>query len=165
MTTPALAQDATTTLNRAQSSPGDSQTIQQQVQNNLQQAGFTDIQIVPSSFLVRAKDKAGNPVMMVISPDSVTAVTEINAPTGIAPSAQGNSAGGAVNVPPGNSGAGIAGQPGNKSGPSANSSAGTTGSAGNAPAQLSTQDASKVPGLPGSKSGPSVSPPSASAPK
>lgn len=160
MTTSALAQDTSTTLNRAPS-PGDTQTIQQQVQNNLQQAGFTDIRIMPSSFLVRAKDKAGNAVMMVISPDSVTAVTEITAPTGIAPSAQG----GGVNVPPGSSGAGIAGQPGNKSGPSANSSAGTTGSAGNAAAQSPTQDASKVPGLPGGKSGPSVRPPSASAPK
>jgi hypothetical protein len=100
--TPALAQDATTTPNRAQSSPRDSQTIQQQVQTNLQQAGFTDIQTMPSSFLVRAKDKAGNPVMMVISPDSVTAVTEITAPAG---------------VPPGNSGAGIAGQPGQQEWP------------------------------------------------
>ena len=44
---------------------------------------------------------------------------------------------------------------------SVNSSAGTTGSAGNAPAQSPTQDASKVPGLPGGKSGPSVRPPSA----
>ena len=165
MMTPALAQDPTTTPNGPQSSPGDTPRVQQQVQNNLRQAGFTDIQIVPSSFLVRAKDKAGNPVMMVITPDSVTAVTEITAPTGITPPVQGNSAGGAVNVPPGNSGAGIAGQPGNKSGPPANPSAGTTGSAGNAPAQSSTQDASKVPGLPGSKSGPSVRPPSPSAPR
>jgi hypothetical protein len=92
MTTPASAQDASTTLNRAQSSLGDSQTIQQQVQNNLQQAGFTDIQIMPSSFLVRAKDQAVNPVMMVISPDSVTAVTEITAPAGVAPSTQGGDA-------------------------------------------------------------------------
>jgi len=158
MTSPALAQD---TLNRTQTSPGDTQAIQAQVQNNLQQAGFTDIQIMPSSFLVRAKDKAGNPVMMVISPDSVTAVTEIAAPGGIRPSAQGNSAGNPINVPPGNSGAGIAGQPGNKSGPPPNSSAETTGSAGHS----STQDASKVPGLPGGKSGPSIRPPSASAPK
>jgi uncharacterized membrane protein len=37
------------------------QAIQQQVQKNLQQAGFTDIHIMPSSFLVRAKDKDGNP--------------------------------------------------------------------------------------------------------
>ena len=31
---------------------------------------------MPQSFLVRAKDKSGNPVMMVINPDSVLAVTE-----------------------------------------------------------------------------------------
>ena len=30
-----------------------------------------------SSFLVRAKDRDGNPVMMVINPDSVMAVTEV----------------------------------------------------------------------------------------
>ncbi len=53
------------------------QNIQQKVRKNLQQAGFTDIQLMPSSFLVRAKDKDGNPVMMVINPDSITAVTEV----------------------------------------------------------------------------------------
>ena len=40
---------------------------------------------MPQSFLVRAKDKSGDPVMMVINPDSVTAVTEYqgqnNSPT------------------------------------------------------------------------------------
>jgi hypothetical protein len=160
MMTPALAQDAARSGNPPQSSSGDAQAIQQQVQSNLQQAGFTDIQIMPSSFLVRAKDRAGNPVIMVINPDSVTAVTEIPSPSGISPSAQGNSPGGTVNVPPGNSGAGIAGKPGNKSGPSANSSVGTTGSATPSPAQApSGQDAAKVPGLPGSKSGPAVRPP------
>jgi hypothetical protein len=54
------------------------QSIRQQVQNNLTQAGYTDIKIMPESFLVRAKDKSGNPVMMVINPDSITAVTEVN---------------------------------------------------------------------------------------
>ena len=150
--TPALAQD--------QPSSSSGNTIQQQVQNNLKQAGFTDIQILPSSFLVRAKDSAGNPVIMVINPNSVTAVTEITAPTGVSPSPQGKSSGGALNVPPGNSGAGIAGQPGNKSGPPANSAAGTTGSGTSSTAKSpSGQDASKVPGLPGSKSGPAVRPP------
>ena len=155
LTTPALAQD------QSSSGSGNAQAIQQQVQNNLKQAGFTDIQIMPSSFLVRAKDSAGNPVIMVINPDSVTAVTEITAPTGISPSQQGKSSGGAMNVPPGNSGAGIAGQPGNKSGPPANSAAGsTTGSGTSSTGQSpSGQDASKVPGLPGSKSGPAVRPP------
>jgi hypothetical protein len=152
--TSALAQD------HPASNSGNAQAIQQQVQNNLKQAGFTDIQIMPSSFLVRAKDSAGNPVMMVINPDSVTTVTEMTAPGGSSPLPQGRSSGGAPNVPQGNSGAGIAGQPGNKSGPPANSAVGTTGSGTSSTDQSpSGQDASKVPGLPGSKSGPAVRPP------
>ena len=52
----------------AQNSPQgqQQQSIQARVKNNLEQAGFTNVQIMPSSFLVRAKDKEGNPVMMVI---------------------------------------------------------------------------------------------------
>jgi len=52
------------------------QPIRARIQQNLQAAGFTDIKIMPSSFLVRAKDREGNPMMMVINPDSVTAITE-----------------------------------------------------------------------------------------
>ena len=70
--------------NQTQSEPGKmnaqgqngNQSIRQQVKNNLEQAGFSDIKIMPQSFLVRAKDKSGNPVMMVINPVSVLAVTE-----------------------------------------------------------------------------------------
>jgi hypothetical protein len=75
------------------------QSIRQQVQNNLTQAGYTDIKIMPESFLVRAKDKNGNPVMMVINPDSITSLTEVNprgansTTTGSAP-ASGNPTGG-----------------------------------------------------------------------
>jgi hypothetical protein len=54
------------------------QAIGQQLATDLEQAGFTDVKIMPRSFLVRAKDKNGNPVMMVINPDSVAAVTEEN---------------------------------------------------------------------------------------
>ena len=57
----------------------DSQTpahLSQKLRNDLTKAGFTDITIMPSSFLVRAKDSQGNPVMMVINPDSLTKVTE-----------------------------------------------------------------------------------------
>ena len=89
---PALAQNGNTQMpphnNQA---PAHTQDLQQQVQSNLKAAGFTDIKIMPESFLVRAKDKSGNPVMMVINPDSITAVTEEtskpNAPstTGSAP--------------------------------------------------------------------------------
>jgi hypothetical protein len=83
----ALAQ--TGTPNQPQNQNPQPQAIQQKVQKNLQEAGFTDIHIMPSSFLVRAKDKDGNPVMMVINPDSVTAVTAIPGPGGT--TAQGNS--------------------------------------------------------------------------
>ena len=60
-----------------------------------------------------------------------------------------------------NSGPGIAGQPGSKSGPAAKSPSATTGSGAG---ESRNQDAAKVPGLPGSKSGPAVKPPSSSAP-
>jgi len=51
--------------------------VRQQVKQDLQQAGFTNVQVMPESFLVRATDKHGRPVMMVINPDSITAVTEM----------------------------------------------------------------------------------------
>jgi hypothetical protein len=60
-----------------------------------------------------------------------------------------------------NSGAGVTGQPGSKSGPAAKSPSATTGSG---VGESRNQDAAKVPGLPGSKSGPAVKPPSSSAP-
>jgi hypothetical protein len=56
-----------------------------------------------------------------------------------------------------NSGAGMPGHPGNKSGPAAKRS-GTTGSDVNS--GTSTQDTSKIPGKPGGKSGPAVRSPS-----
>jgi hypothetical protein len=51
-------------------------SIRQEVRANLQQAGFTDIKVMPDSFFVRAKDKSGNPVAMIINPDSVTEVVD-----------------------------------------------------------------------------------------
>jgi hypothetical protein len=50
--------------------------LSQRLRDDLAKAGFTDIAIMPSSFLVRAKDSQGNPVMMVINPDSLTDTTE-----------------------------------------------------------------------------------------
>ncbi len=68
--------------------------IRQQVQASLKQSGFTDIKIMPESFLVRAKDPQGRPVMMVINPDSVTAVTDLSA---AGSAARGNSSAGSTN--------------------------------------------------------------------
>ena len=49
--------------------------IQQRIRHELSQAGFTDIHVMPQSFLVHAKDSAGNPVYMAITPHSLTALT------------------------------------------------------------------------------------------
>jgi hypothetical protein len=50
--------------------------IAQKLRADLSKAGYTDITIMPSSFFVQAKNSEGNPMTMMISPDSVTALTE-----------------------------------------------------------------------------------------
>jgi hypothetical protein len=78
--------------------------IAAQIRQNLESSGFKNIRLMPSSFLVRAEDKDGNPVMMVINPDSVTAIKEVetNKTTG---QSQGN------NSNSGQSGSGASAQP------------------------------------------------------
>ena len=51
--------------------------IRQQLQDQLTKAGYTSVNITPSSFFVQAKDKKGNAVVMVIGPDSFTEVTDL----------------------------------------------------------------------------------------
>jgi hypothetical protein len=48
-----------------------------QVKNELEQAGYKDVRIIPLSYLVQATDKGGNPAMMVIIPNSMTAITDM----------------------------------------------------------------------------------------
>jgi len=52
-------------------------SLRQQLTNSLQQSGFTNIKVVPDSFLVQANDKSGNPVTMFIGPDSATEFTTV----------------------------------------------------------------------------------------
>jgi sporulation protein YlmC with PRC-barrel domain len=52
------------------------------LKNMLQKSGYTDIRLAPTSFMVRAKDSDGNPVMMSISPDSFTEVTDVSPTNG-----------------------------------------------------------------------------------
>ncbi|MGA9865408.1 MAG: hypothetical protein WBQ75_03095 [Acetobacteraceae bacterium] len=104
-------------MNNPAGGPG-SAALQSKIHSELSQAGFTNIHVMPQSFLVRAKDSSGNPVMMVINPDSVTAVTRMggasasqsaqNGASGTS-GAMGSStmndsahAGGAINSPNGN---------------------------------------------------------------
>jgi Protein of unknown function (DUF1236) len=49
------------------------QPVQAEVKKALEAAGFRDVEVEPSTFVVRAKDPAGSPVMMVISPEAFRA--------------------------------------------------------------------------------------------
>ena len=86
--TNAAGSNANPTMSAAPNGAG--MHIAQKMKDDLGKAGFTDIRIMPSSFLVRAKDSSGNPVMMVINPDSVTEITEQNLGTNANASAHSN---------------------------------------------------------------------------
>lgn len=51
--------------------------MREQVKNDLQKAGYQDVSVMPASFIVHAKDKNGRQVAMVMTPDSVFAVTDL----------------------------------------------------------------------------------------
>jgi hypothetical protein len=53
------------------------ESILQTIRSDLEHAGLTDVQLIPSSFLVRAKDQDGKPVIMVVTPDSIRVLTEV----------------------------------------------------------------------------------------
>jgi hypothetical protein len=53
------------------------QLIQRSIHARLALAGFTNIQMVPTSYLVRAKDRDGNPVMLMLSPDAIAELKEV----------------------------------------------------------------------------------------
>jgi hypothetical protein len=78
--TPARGPDATAPMKTPADGPqADGTNLQQQLTTNLQQSGFTDVKIMPGSFIVQAKDKTGNQVNMFISPDSMSEVTAVDA--------------------------------------------------------------------------------------
>ncbi len=58
-----------------QNTTGQSSNVRQRIYQDLSQAGFTDIHMMPRAFVVHAKDRDGNPVAMVITPNSMTALT------------------------------------------------------------------------------------------
>jgi hypothetical protein len=55
--------------NRQQNDEQGAQSIQEQLINQLAGAGLTDIEMMPMSFAVHAKDAAGNPVWLMLSPN------------------------------------------------------------------------------------------------
>jgi len=77
-TTAALALSATAwaaSNTSAVSNGQDNPKVRQELTQMLQKSGFTDIRVAPTSFMVRAKDQDGNPVVMSISPDQFTEMT------------------------------------------------------------------------------------------
>jgi sporulation protein YlmC with PRC-barrel domain len=64
-----------------QSDSGNASTNQQHLRANLkkelEKAGYKDIRVAPTSFMVHARDSNGNPVVMAISPDSFTEVADV----------------------------------------------------------------------------------------
>jgi hypothetical protein len=55
--------------------------LPQELSQKLQRQGFSDVRIVPGSFIVSAKDRNGDPVNMVIGPHSMTMFVVSNAGT------------------------------------------------------------------------------------
>ncbi len=83
--TPALAQSATTSASQPSSQPSSNSkqnlAAAQQIQQDLKNAGFTDVKVVAESFVVQAKSKDGNPVVMTIGPHGMSVFEAMNANT------------------------------------------------------------------------------------
>jgi opacity protein-like surface antigen len=67
----------------------------QKVKQDLQNAGFTDVKVVAESFVVQAKSKDGDPVVMTIGPHGMSVFEAMNdagkSGSGTTGSANGNS--------------------------------------------------------------------------
>lgn len=77
---PALAQSSTNSSNTSSTasthnSSMSADKIEQKLKTDLSKAGYTNIKIVPGSFLVSAKDSDGQATQMMVSPHSVVAMT------------------------------------------------------------------------------------------
>jgi hypothetical protein len=69
---PAVAQDevAASKPDQQQNDSQSTQSIERTLRNQLASAGLTDIEMVPTSFVVRAKAADGNPVVLLLYPDT-----------------------------------------------------------------------------------------------
>jgi opacity protein-like surface antigen len=81
LATPALAQSPSP---QSQSSPqasansGQGLAAAQKIKQDLQTAGFTDVKVVAESFVVQAKSKNGDPVLMTIGPHGMSIFEAMN---------------------------------------------------------------------------------------
>ncbi|PSC06484.1 hypothetical protein SLNSH_04190 [Alsobacter soli] len=95
LASPALAQSSTsgtspaTPAPSASAQPGagmsagqNSQAAAQKIKQDLQSAGFKDVNVVAQSFVVQAKTKDGNPVVMTIGPHGMSVFEAMNSSSG-----------------------------------------------------------------------------------
>ena len=80
----AMKNGTTRNSDNAITAPQTAQNLPQEIRAKLKDDGFTNVKVVPGSFIVSAKDKRGEPVTMMIGPDSMVMVTQVtngNAPS------------------------------------------------------------------------------------
>jgi hypothetical protein len=49
--------------------------MRQQLSDNLAKSGYTNVRVMPEAYIIQANNKAGEPVTMFLSPDSMTVFT------------------------------------------------------------------------------------------
>ena len=74
----AIAQTMNNSSNDTAKQTTTSHHMRANLRSMLEKSGFSDIRVAPTSFVVRAKDSDGNPVIMTVSPDSLTEMTAMN---------------------------------------------------------------------------------------
>ena len=87
-TPPAIPPATTATAATAPPESSAKTSVRDKIMADMHNDGFTDVVVQPGSFIVRAKDKSGTPVTMLIDPDSVTEIVGVGGL--IAGSATGN---------------------------------------------------------------------------
>lgn len=64
--------------NQANTGTGHDRVTAQKISQDLQSAGFTDVKVVAESFVVQAKSKDGDPVLMTIGPHGMSVFEAMN---------------------------------------------------------------------------------------
>jgi opacity protein-like surface antigen len=85
LATPVFAQSSNSQVqSNPQSAANSSQNIAaaQKIKKDLQDAGFSDVKVVAESFVVQARSKDGDPVLMTIGPHGMSVFEAMNATSG-----------------------------------------------------------------------------------
>lgn len=113
LTAPAFAQNSTNPGTQSpQASSGSTQsTAAQKIKQDLQNAGFSDVKVVAESFVVQAKSRDGDPVVMTIGPHGMSVFEAMNAN-----GSKSGTVGSSSNAPDASSGSGSSSSTSSKSG-------------------------------------------------